>query len=316
MTGADPLLCSLVIPTRNAGPLFAELLAALQRQTLWPRTEFIVVDSGSDDGTPARAQAAGARVIAIDPATFDHGLTRDLAIAAAGCEAVVLMVQDAVPADDFLLERLTAALGENGVAGAYARQIPRPEADLITKRNLAAWPTGRTVRDVRRLTDPAAYAALSPRQKYMFCTFDNVCSAVRKSVWRDEPFGPSRFGEDIAWAERVLLRGYAIVYEPAAAVIHSHDRPLAYEYARTYVCHRQLYRQFGLADTPTLPRALWAWVRATGADMLYIMRAAAPPTEKLAMLASAPVANAARILGQYRAVRDARAGRPARVGGV
>src|SRR5256885_4970847 len=52
-----------VIPTRNGGARFRELLAALQRQTV--RCDVLIVDSNSTDDTCAIARAFGATVESI-----------------------------------------------------------------------------------------------------------------------------------------------------------------------------------------------------------------------------------------------------------
>jgi rhamnosyltransferase len=53
--------------------------------------------------------------------------------------------------------------------------------------------------------------------------FSNVNSAIRRDVWERFPFADDLFfSEDQDWARRVLLAGYAIAYEPQAAVRHSH----------------------------------------------------------------------------------------------
>ncbi len=49
-------------------------------------------------------------------------------------DLVVLLVQDALPASEDWLVALTRPLREDeGVAGAYARQVPRPDADAVTR---------------------------------------------------------------------------------------------------------------------------------------------------------------------------------------
>nr|WP_280859098.1 glycosyltransferase [Methylocaldum sp. RMAD-M] len=297
-------LCSLVIPTKNGGVLFSQTVEALSKQTCWNEVEFIVIDSGSRDDTCEIAHSAGAKVIRIPPEEFNHGSTRDYGISIASCEMVILMVQDAVPCDRFLIERLLASLQENGVAGVYARQIAQPTADVLTKRNLSSWLTGRIERETRFITDLKWYESLPPLQKYFYCNFDNVCSGLRKTVWREEPFGHVDFGEDIDWAERVLKKGYKIVYEPAAAVVHSHDRPLSYEYNRTYVCHRKLYRQFRLQLVPSRNTIIRAWIRASLLDMRYVIRTEKRPGTMLKMLFKVPVLNLFSALGQYRAAQD------------
>jgi rhamnosyltransferase len=308
--------CSLVIPTKDGGPLFKRVVEGLQRQSCWKDVEFVVVDSGSSDETVEIARAAGAKLFTVAPADFNHGATRDYAIAQTTTNRVVLLVQDAIPHDDQLIERLIATLDEDNVAGVYARQIPQPDADIITKRNLNAHFTARMQRDTAEITDLAAYAMMPPFQRYALCNFDNVCSAIRKDVWELERFGRINFGEDIDWAERVLKRGYKIIYEPGAAVVHSHDRPLSYEYKRTYVCHRKLYSQFGLAIAPTLRAVFHAIIHWTLRDIRHIARHEPRWGEKLAMIAQAPAYNVMRVVAQYRAVRDEKAGTVRAVRGV
>ena len=299
-----PFACSLVIPTKNGGDLFKTVVAGLQRQTIWPNVEFIIVDSGSTDDTIAIAKAAGAECYTIPPSEFNHGSTRDFAIGKASSNIIVLTVQDATPLDVQMLEKLLSALEDPEVAGAYARQIPQPDADAITKRNLNTWLTGRTVREVRALPDPAAYDTWPPMERYLASNFDNVCSAIRKSEWEVHPFGRVDFGEDIQWAQSALKRGRRIVYEPTAAVVHSHDRPIAYEYKRTYVCHRKLNQLFGLHMVPTLGRAVQGWLHMMISDMGYTMRAKVPLATKIKLLAKLPALTAMQILGQYQGAKD------------
>jgi rhamnosyltransferase len=310
------IICSLVIPTKDAGPLFKRVIAGLKAQTVWNEVEFIVVDSQSSDDTVEIARAAGAKVFEIPAAEFNHGATRDFAISKAASNTVVLMVQDAVPDNPRTIEALVAALRDDNVAGAYARQIPQPDADVITARNLNLHLTGRMKRDIHAIASMTAYQAMSPMEKYVFCNFDNVCSALRKDVWESEKFGRCSFGEDIDWAERILKRGYKIVYEPAAAVVHSHDRPVAYEYKRAYVCHRKLASQFGLRVFPTYKSVLHGWYHMTKDDMRYIWRTEHNFRRKIALLLKTPFLNYLRILGQYEAVKDIDAGTAKNVRGV
>lgn len=313
---SDRYACSVVIPTKNGGVQFREALQALQAQTIWAKTELLVVDSGSSDGTVDAARAAGARVVQIPPEDFNHGATRDFGISMARSGIVILLVQDALPFDDRLLESVVQAFDDAEVAGVYARQIPRPGADVLTKRNLDRWLTGRTRREERQMPSLAWYEALPPMEKYLFCNFDNVCSAIRRTVWEAHRFGHIDFGEDIDWAERVLKEGHKLVYEPSAAVVHSHDRPVSYEYKRTYVCHRKLYRQFQLRLVPSLRGVHRSWAYSTLSDLRYIAAQSVAPTEKVKLWVKAPVLNLFSAIAQYRAACDEAAGRDRRVQGV
>ena len=98
-----PITCSVVVPTKNGGVDFVELLGALGRQTIWNDCELIVVDSGSEDQTVEAATRAGARVVTISPEQFNHGATRDMAVSLARSPHVVLLVQDALPTESTTL---------------------------------------------------------------------------------------------------------------------------------------------------------------------------------------------------------------------
>jgi rhamnosyltransferase len=299
--------CSLIIPTKNGGALFQKALIAWAKQSLWAQCELIIVDSGSKDDTVAIAKQAGAKIFQIAPEQFNHGATRDYAIALANSEVIILSVQDAIPAHSQVLAALVSALDNPSVAGAYAKQLPQPDADILTKRNLNAWLTGRTEREQRFITEKE-YEQLSAVEKYYRCNFDNVCSAVKKSVWQQQLFGAVNFGEDIDWAKRVLLQGYAIVYEPEASVIHSHQRPMRYEYQRAYVCHRKLYALFGLCCVPTKTQLLKSVLVTSLADWRYILHHASSWQEKIALLLKTPLLNALTLYGQYKAVHDEQRG--------
>jgi rhamnosyltransferase len=308
--------CSVVIPTKNGGKLFLRLLKGLQQQSIWDQTELIVIDSGSKDGTLQAARNVGAKVIEIPPKSFNHGATRDYGISLANCDVVVLIVQDAIPNNPNLLESIVANFKDLEIAGVYVRQNPQPDADLLTKRNLNNWLTGRAEREIRKMKSLDWYEGLAPIEKYFFCNFDNVCSAIHKSAWQTYKFGEINFGEDIDWAERVLKGGLKIIYEPAVAVIHSHDRPVSYEYKRTYVCHRKLYRQFGLHLVPTIRGAVRSWIFSTRQDINYVRNEDAPIVAKLALLTRIPLLNFLSSVAQYRAVRDEVAGKTRRISGV
>ena len=303
-SGSDIRTVSVVIPTKNGGPLFTEVLRTLGKQELSIPWELIVIDSGSTDGTLDAAAAHRASILNVSAEAFNHGVTRNQAITHASGDIVVLMTQDAVPADEFLLDALITPFFDPAVAGVYARQSPRENADVLTKRNLNNWLTGRLNSEVCFIQNPADFAALSPMEQYMTCNFDNVCSAIRKSVWREIPFRSNLFGEDIEWSKRALEAGRKITYEPRAHVIHSHDRPLSYVYRRTYMCHRKLYELFGLRTVPSKKAVIRSIACQTFSDWKYVSSCALALSEKVRMFLKIPFLAVAGVLGQYRGARD------------
>ena len=98
----------VVVPTRNGGARFRACLSALFRQRPAP-SAVVVVDSGSDDGTPEAARQAGAQVLEIASKDFDHGRTRSLgAQQLAEADVLIFLVQDAVPLGTDCLATLAA----------------------------------------------------------------------------------------------------------------------------------------------------------------------------------------------------------------
>jgi rhamnosyltransferase len=227
---------SVLIPTRNAGPHFERTLQAVAAQQLDEPFEALAIDSGSTDGTPERCEAHGWHVLRIPPRSFGHGRTRNQAIAAARGKLVALTVQDAVPADPHWLSALVAALDSAPhAAGAYSRHHAHPEAGLIARFVAEYWYRHQGGRVEQRLDDPEEYERLPLEERQMRCTFNDVSSIVRRSVWERIPFRDVAFAEDLAWGYDVLRAGHSVIYEPASQVYHSHERPLSYEFRRSYV---------------------------------------------------------------------------------
>src|SRR5215472_446681 len=126
---------SVVIPTLNGAGTLPAVLETIARQRVDLPVEVLAVDSGSTDGTVSLLQRSRVDVASIPSHTFDHGSTRNLALGSARGDLVVLLVQDAVPVSDDWLATLTAPFrSDTRLAGTFARQEPRPDADAITRR--------------------------------------------------------------------------------------------------------------------------------------------------------------------------------------
>ncbi|HHX43559.1 MAG TPA: glycosyltransferase [Chloroflexi bacterium] len=244
---------SIVIPTRNAGPSFAATLDAIATQDR-PPDELLIIDSGSTDGTPERAERFGARVMAIDPSAFGHGRTRNAGIAASTGDLVVLTVQDAIPADGQWLSALVDALTAHPhAAGAYSRSLPRHGAGFI-ERYLALRDTPATAGDApieQRWPSSERLAALSLDELRRCCAFTDGSSILRRTVWAQCPLPDVAYAEDLAWSIAVMRRGYSIVHVPASRVYHSHHRSRWYELRRSYIDRRALLALHANVVPPT-----------------------------------------------------------------
>ena len=303
---------SVVVPTLNGGKELEELLAAIARQRLASGSfEIVAADSGSTDGTRERLASAGATVIDVPKGSFDHGATRDLAISRSTGEIAVLVVQDAVPGSDDWLAGLVREFDDPKVAATTCRQVARAEHPALTAARLCESPYGSMERRSSRLEDGVALASLPPLEQLRLCTLDNVCSAVRRSVWETIRFGPCAFGEDLAWAKQAIAAGWTITYTPDVHVVHSHDRSVVYEYRRTYLNHFLLHRLFGVRTVPRVGIA-WRSLWTSGGWMRTAWRGERSLGRKLAGVLRAPTERFATALAQYEGGRDSAEGRPAR----
>lgn len=251
---------SVVIPTLNGGPIYREVLARLAEQDYRPKPEIVIVDSGSTDGTLEDSKRIAKKVIEIDKRTFNHGRTRNQGIAASSGDAIALLTQDALPNGKDWLEKLVRNYADPRVGGVYTRQYPRPECDPVMKHQLNSWAACRPTRVVQEPFKPGEWERAHPMERLRRCTFDNVASSVRRLAWEQVPFPERRFGEDVAWGRAALLAGWAIVYEPDAPVVHSHEFRMWYQTKRTYLDHCNLNELFGVQTIPTkslLFRCFW-----------------------------------------------------------
>lgn len=298
---------SVVIPTRNGGRTLERLLDAIAVQEGGIVPEIVAIDSGSTDGTVELLRTRGATVLQMDPHSFNHGVSRNEALSRASAELAVLIVQDAVPASrQWLRALIQPLLDDDKVAGSFARQQPWPDASRLTVHHLAQWQGAQLEPRVTGPLTPDAFAAMPPSDRHLACVFDNVCSCVRLSVWRQRPFRCTRIAEDLEWALEVMFQGFRIAYAPAAAVWHSHERSAAYELRRTYLVHQRLQSLFGLSTVPSIG----ALVRAVGSNVpLHLRVAAREGRGRPRALARAAALALAWPLGQYLGAKAAREGR-------
>lgn len=219
-----------------------------------------MIDSGSTDATLEIAQRFPVTLRRIPPAEFGHGRTRNLGASLAQSEYIVYLTQDAIPLSPDWLVRLVAHFAHENVAGVYGRQIPRDDTPPMERYLLG-----------RLYSDQAAVRKIdgsSPiRLEEAF--FSNVNSAIRRRVWERIPFDETVImSEDQLWAKQVLMAGHRIVYDPAAAVRHSHTYTLGALFRRYFDSGVSL---LGVADD-SLPQIMRAYVRHFAGEAAYISK--------------------------------------------
>ena len=267
-----PPLATVAIPTLNAGAAFAETLAAIRAQRIDGEVELLVCDSRSSDQTVATARSYGAELIQIPRESFSHGGTRNLLMSHAQGQYVAFLTQDSVPASEDWLQRLLDAFALAPRVGlAFGPYRPRPGASLSVVRELDHWfssfSDGRPRIDA---LDPAQRDAPPAHFLGRLGFFTDANGCVARAAWEQVPFRDIAYAEDHLLAQDMLRAGFAKVYVPDAAVIHSHEYGSAEWLRRSFDEARAVREVYGWAIAPSdAVRNLrgnvgadWRWLRA------------------------------------------------------
>lgn len=244
-------LASVVLLTFNGEKYIREVLEAVFAQRTSFDFEVIVIDSGSRDKTLSIAKSYPIRLECIPNAEFNHGKTRNLGAELATGQFVAYLTQDATPASPDWLQHLVSAFEISpSVAAVYGVHRPRPDCNPIIRREMEEFfsmmgPDGQ----------PTVQTMKEDEQGWEFGTkafYSDVNSCLRKAVWRQIPYRPLDYAEDQAFGRDILRAGYWKVFEPRAAVIHSHSYPLLGYFRRQFDEYRGLRKAIGFTDSRAL----------------------------------------------------------------
>ena len=258
-----PAVVTVAVPVRDGGPLLDEVLDAVRAQRVDAEVELLVADSGSRDGSADVARRHGAEVVEIAPHQFSHGRTRNDLVKRASGTHVAFLTQDATPADDRWLQHLLDGFAEGeDVALTYGPYRPRPDAPVPVRRELEEWfgsmaPNGRAATVRLEHAERTAATRLIPQAR-LFFSDANGC--IARAAWDEVPFRDVAYAEDRLLAADLLAAGYAKVYVPDAAVLHSHHYPPLQHLRRSFDEWRALHEISGYVE-PFSPTAVAEAVR-------------------------------------------------------
>jgi len=204
------LRASIVIRAKNEERDIGETLQAIADQVDAGEFETIVVDSGSTDRTIEIARQFPVHLIQIPPQSFTYGHALNLGIEAARGEFVIALSAHSLPASNHWLASMLEGFRDPYVAAVYGRHLPRANA---TKLELIGMRLSGVMSE-------------KPRRQERDMMFSNANGAYRRHLALEHPFDESLAGaEDLAWADWAVRQGWAVYYEPRAAVYHSHGEP-------------------------------------------------------------------------------------------
>ncbi|MBI3627089.1 glycosyltransferase family 2 protein [Candidatus Uhrbacteria bacterium] len=251
---------SIVIVNYKAKGLLKNCLRSLFKQPLGIKTEVIVVDNCSGDGTEQLLKTHFPQVKLISsPSNVGYAAGNNLGIKQSQGRYILLLNPDTVTLDNSL-ERFVQFMDQNPDAGAAACRLVNPDGTL--QMNCRKYPTlaipifSRTM--LGRL--PKAKAAMA---KYLMIDLDrsqkhavdwvlSACMIVRRKAMDqvgllDENF--FIYFADVDWCRQFRQKGWQIYFCPDAELIH--------------YFHRESAEDIGLLST--LKRStrihIWDWMK-------------------------------------------------------
>jgi rhamnosyltransferase len=210
---------TVVMRSYNDADLLCRTLRALDEQEGVAIT-LLVFESASTDASKKIFEAHGYDWIKhLEPGSYRSSKVLNEGVERAETELVAFVNSDAIMIGRDVLRRMAEALlADDRRAGAFARQIVRPEANAMTRVDYHVAFDNRSQLGERA----AAWMSL-------------VCSMVRKTAVAEVAFDAElTFAEDAVWSQAIIDRGWRTVYVPEAIVEHSHDYNWEQRYRRTF----------------------------------------------------------------------------------
>ncbi|MGN0376597.1 MAG: glycosyltransferase family 2 protein [Suilimivivens sp.] len=240
----------VIIPVYKPTKKLFKLLDRLEEQTV-PINKIILINTeqGYFDrliaGTNFWQRYKNVTVKHISKREFDHGYTRRRAVAESDNDYFVMMTDDAVPADKFLLENLLAPVYSGEAGMSYARQLTDENCSEIEKYT----------RQFNYPEQSAFQAKKDLKEKGIKAFFaSNVCAAYDRRIY--ESLGGfvkhTIFNEDMIYARGLIDAGFQIAYVAEAKVYHSHNYSGIQQFKRNFdlgVSHAQYPAVFGDVKT-------------------------------------------------------------------
>lgn len=227
----------VMIPAYKPGEKFLQTLQRLLSQTMAPNHIWIVNTEEAYWNPQLEKLSSKISVRHIKKSEFDHGATRNLGVSQSKADVILFMTDDAVPADEYMIERMVAYFKKEKTAAVYARQLPKEDCSLLECYTRAFnYPDTPKVKGREELQTMGI--------KTFFCS--NVCAAYRRELFakRGGFISPTIFNEDMIYCGGLVKDGYYVAYAADACVYHSHN----------YTPMEQLRRNFDLgvsqADHP------------------------------------------------------------------
>ena len=202
---------SIIIRTLNEAAFLPRLFDLINNQS-YKNFEIIVVDSGSQDDSQKIAKEFSDKLLLIEKDDFTFGYAINHGIKHSNGELVCIVSAHTEPESNNWLKELVSAfnydqLSNSKIAMSYGKQIGGENSNFS---------------EIMDFNSLFGIDELKKSRPKYFC--NNANSMIRKDLWSNHPFNESLSGlEDIEWSKYWMDKGYDIIYNPNACIIHIHN---------------------------------------------------------------------------------------------
>lgn len=296
---------SIIIPTKNAGSIFKEVLDKLIIQKKVGNYEIIIIDSGSKDDTLDIIEdfiKTNTNIILkkIPSSEFGHGKTRNYGASIAEGEFLIFITQDALPYDEnWLYEMIKPFELDENIVGVFGKHLAYEDCDIFEKHNLRVHfqNFGQGI-VVYKMDDQERYKK-DEAYRHLLCFYSDNSSAMRKNIWEKIPYDNVDFAEDQLWAKKIIELGYSKAYTSNAVVYHSHNYSFKEMMMRSFDDHKglnQIYDYIPVKNILYLPLHILNHIKN---DYKYLKTLNIPRDEKKSWLIFSIKKNLCKYIGAY-----------------
>ena len=245
----------VIIPTYHPDEKLERCLRMLKRQTIQPQRILLINTAEKFFHRKVFSTLKQGEIVHITKPEFDHGGTRNQAARMCDGEIMILLTQDAIPADEYLIENLLKPFEDEEVCAAYGRQMAdKKDNPIEAYTRIFNYPKESRIKSKKDLPELGI--------KTFFCS--NVCAAYKKDIYQKQGGFVRRtiFNEDMIYAGGLIQAGYGIAYAAEAKVIHSHN----------YNCMQQFHRNFDLGVSQAEHPEIFEGVPSEGEGMRLVKK--------------------------------------------
>ena len=232
------MVVSVVIVTHNSRSFLDSCLESLQRQSLFDRTEVILIDNASSDGSLDLVTGAYPWVLAAaNRRNLGFAAAVNVGLRRASARYCVLLNPDTIVRPD-AIARMLDVMAATPDAGIVAPKLINEDGSLqYSCRRFYTWrvlalrrtPLGRLFRD-SRVVGEHLMADFDHEETRAVDWVLGACMCLRREAMDQVGLLDERFFlyfEDVDLCHRMRRHGWRVLYHPPAVVVHEHRRESA-----------------------------------------------------------------------------------------